>query len=56
MSNRARVRNDMNHARQLKYLKQGIVMLPTLREELGKKRIKHRRRKGLRRQPSPYKA
>lgn len=48
MANRAKKYNAVNHTRQLKYLQQGIVMLPTLKEETGKKKIKRRRRKGLR--------
>lgn len=33
MAKRAKVHNAMNHNRQKEYLKKGIVMLPTLREE-----------------------
>ena len=33
MAQRARIHNQMNHNRQTKYLRQGIVMIPTLKEE-----------------------
>ena len=33
MSQRARTKNEMNHKRQTEYLRKGIVMIPTLREE-----------------------
>ena len=33
MANRAKLKNKQNHFRQRLYLGQGIVMLPTLREE-----------------------
>lgn len=38
MSKRARVNNDQNHSRQLRYLRKGIVMLPTLKEERKEKK------------------
>lgn len=38
MAKRAKFHNAMNHNRQLGYLRDGIVMLPTLKEE--KKRSK----------------
>lgn len=34
MSQRARTKNEMNHKRQIEYLRKGIVMIPTLREEV----------------------
>lgn len=37
MANRARNHNNRNHDRQMQYLKKGIVMLPTLKEERKKK-------------------
>ena len=46
MANRAKYANDANHARQLEYLKHGIVMLP--KEETGRRKRGHRR-KGSRR-------
>ena len=33
MSQRAKTKNQMNHNRQLEYLRKGVVMIPTLREE-----------------------
>lgn len=33
MAKRAKVHNAKNHARQLGYLRRGVVMLPTLKEE-----------------------
>ena len=33
MSSRTKKNNEANHARQLRYLKKGIVMLPKLRDE-----------------------
>ena len=34
MANRAKMHNRFNHDRQVKYLKNGIVMLPTKLEEI----------------------
>ena len=34
MANRAKLKNRMNHKRQLEYLSKGIVMLPTKRDEI----------------------
>lgn len=34
MSQRARTKNEMNHKRQIEYLRKGVVMIPTLREEI----------------------
>lgn len=36
MAQRAKIKNYRNHERQLKYLRKGIVMLPTLKEERKK--------------------
>ena len=36
MANRAKIANDKNHDRQIRYLKKGIVMLPTLKDEKKK--------------------
>lgn len=33
MANRARNTNEANNSRQIRYLRDGIVMLPTLKEE-----------------------
>lgn len=33
MAQKARRHNELNHARQMRYLQKGIVMLPTKREE-----------------------
>ena len=33
MANRARNTNEANYNRQIRYLRDGVVMLPTLREE-----------------------
>ena len=33
MGSRAKTTNGQNHARQVNYLRNGIVMLPTLKEE-----------------------
>lgn len=33
MANRARTPNNQNHSRQIRYLRNGIVMLPKLRDE-----------------------
>ena len=33
MANRARSANNKNYDRQIRYLRDGVVMLPTLREE-----------------------
>ena len=33
MANRAKAHNESNRTRQINYLRQRIVMLPTLREE-----------------------
>lgn len=40
MSKRAKAPNEENHKRQMRYLRKGIVMLPTLKEEIenGKKK------------------
>lgn len=46
MANRAKYANEANHARQLEYLKHGIVMLP---KEESKRYARRHRRKGLRR-------
>lgn len=35
MANRAKLKNRMNHDRQMAYLRKGVVMLPTRREEAG---------------------
>ena len=40
MSQRAKTKNQMNHNRQLEYLRKGVVMIPTLREEIKKKERK----------------
>ena len=34
MSNRARSKNNINHRRQMWWLDKGIVMLPTLKDEI----------------------
>ena len=38
MSQRAKTKNQMNHNRQLEYLRKGVVMIPTLREEVKNKK------------------
>ena len=38
MSQRAKAKNHANHNRQKRYLSQGIVMLPTLKEEFKNKK------------------
>ena len=40
MAKRAERTNKRNHSRQLEYLRKGIVMLPTLKEERKKPRRK----------------
>lgn len=40
MANKAKRFNIRNHERQADYLKKGIVMLPTLREERKRKEVK----------------
>ena len=37
MSNRAMVPNKKNHARQIEYLRKGIVMIPKLKDEKKRK-------------------
>lgn len=44
MAHRTRVSDKMNHLRQLKYLDKGVVMMPTLEQERGKRKVKPRRR------------
>ena len=46
MANRAKYANEANHARQLEYLKHGIVMIP---KEESKRYARRHRRKGSRR-------
>lgn len=40
MANRAKTHNESNHTRQINYLRQRVVMLPTLREEIEEKKAK----------------
>ena len=41
MAKRARLHNALNHSRQVEYLRKGVVMLPTIKEEKkNKKEVK----------------
>ena len=40
MAQKAKRHNQLNHARQMRYLDKGVVMLPTKREEYKSKKKK----------------